>query len=197
MTGQLVNHLYVSLSGFFIILQYLVIITLLCPLSLLLVWLFIIDLSFTVFCSPSSSAHPCWLFCVHCSVLLIFVLMLLLCPLSVLLMMLDTKSCLSSCVRMLSSGSVFACLFNSLQRYHSADIGVGLKCCLLPVIVFPVVVMQNLYDLPWWLWSPFSSMVPWVQAPPSSHWTATVHPMERGLKMLKVSSSLFSTLSIN
>ena len=72
--------------------------------------------------------------------------MLLFCPLSVLLMMLDTNGCLSSCVRMLSNGSL-VCLFNCSQRYHSADIGFGFRCCLLCVIGFPDVVMQILYDL--------------------------------------------------
>ena len=73
--------------------------------------------------------------------------MLLFCPLSVWLMMLDTNGCLSSCMRMLSSRHVLVCLFNCLWRYHSADIGVGFRCCILCVIVFSVVVMQILYDL--------------------------------------------------
>ena len=90
----------------------------------------------SVFCSPSSSPHPCWLFCMPYSVFLICVLMLLFCSLSVLLVMLDTNGCLSICVRMLSSRSVFVCLFSHSHRYHSADIGVGFMCCLLGVIVF-------------------------------------------------------------
>ena len=186
MTGLPVNHLYVSLSSFFIILPYLVLITLLCPLSLLLVWLFIIESS--LICSPSSPLHP--LIILYTLLHFINVLMLLFCPLSVLLMMLDTNGGLSSCVRMLSSRSVFVCLFNCSWRYHSVDIGVGFMCCLLHVIVFPVVMMQILYNLLWCLWSPFSSMVPWVHGPPSSHWTTTVDTTGRGLKVLEVSSSL-------
>ena len=50
----------------------------------------------SVFCSPSSSPHACWLFYVPCPVLWICVLMLLFCTLSVLLMMLNTNV-LSSC----------------------------------------------------------------------------------------------------
>ena len=82
-----------------------------------------------------------------CLFVLIGVLLLLFCPLSVVLMMLDTNGCLSSCVRMLSRGSVFVCLFNWLQRYCLGDIGVGFRHCLLYVTVFPVVVMQTVYDL--------------------------------------------------
>ena len=44
-----------------------------------------------------------------------------------------------------------------------------------------------LYDLLWWLWSPFPTIVPWVHSPPSSHWTTTVDPMGIDTKICEVS----------
>ena len=52
---------------------------------------------------------------------------------------------------------------------------------------FPGLVMHILYHLSWQLWLLLSSMVPWVHSPLSSHWTATVDPMGRETRFLKVS----------
>ena len=46
-----------------------------------------------------------------------------------------------------------------------------------------------LYNQLWWLWSPFSIIIPWVHSPPSSHWTATVDPM--GIDAKTCEASLF------
>ena len=48
---------------------------------------------------------------------------------------------------MVLSGSDFVCLFSWLCRKTSAVMGVGLMCCLLCVIILPVMVMCILYDL--------------------------------------------------
>ena len=60
-------------------------------------------------------------------------------------------------------------------------------CCLLLVIILPVVVTCILYDLLWWLWSPFPTIMLWVHGPPSSCWTATVDPMGIYAKTCEVS----------
>ena len=48
---------------------------------------------------------------------------------------------------MVSSGSVFVCLLNWLCRKFTAVMGVGLICCLLHVIILPVLETCILYDL--------------------------------------------------
>ena len=48
---------------------------------------------------------------------------------------------------MVSSESVFICLLNWLCREFSAVMGVGLMCCLLCVIILPVLVTCILYYL--------------------------------------------------
>ena len=60
-------------------------------------------------------------------------------------------------------------------------------CCLLQVIILPVLVTCILYDLLWWLWLSFPIIVPWVHDPPSSCWTTTVDPMGIDTKILEVS----------
>ena len=64
---------------------------------------------------------------------------------------------------------------------------------------FSCLVMQTAYDLLWWLWSPFASIVLWVPQSPSSHWTAMVDPMGRETKLLEQSLplSFLFCLSIN
>ena len=45
------------------------------------------------------------------------------------------------------SGSVFVCLVAWYHMYSSAVIGVALMCCLLHVIILPVLVTCILYNL--------------------------------------------------
>ena len=92
-------------------------------------------------------------------------------------LLLLSASCFSSWVRMLSNWSVLICLCSWSQRYCSAEISVGFMCCLFHVTSLPVFFMWMWYDLPWWFWLPFPSIMPWVHVCPSSHWTTTVDPM--------------------
>ena len=93
--------------------------------------------------------------------------------------------CLWIWSRMASRVSVFVCFLAWLCREFSVVIGVGLMCCLLHVIILPVLVTCILYDLLWWLWLPLPTTVQWVHGPPSSHWTTTVDPMGIDINILK------------
>ena len=75
-----------------------------------------------------------------------------------------------------SRGSGTMCLSNGSQRYCLAIVCVGFMCLLFLMITYPVFVMHIVYDL-LCLGSPFSTIVPWVHGPPSSHWTTPVDPI--------------------
>ena len=64
-----------------------------------------------------------------------------------LLLLLPVPGGFSSCVRMLSNGSVLVCLCSWSQKYCSAEICVGFTCCLFCVTSWPVFVMGIWYDL--------------------------------------------------
>ena len=66
--------------------------------------------------------------------------------LSMLLMIFVAICCFSSCVRMFFSGSVLVCLCSCSQRYCSADICVGLICCLFCATNLPILVICMMYD---------------------------------------------------
>ena len=112
-------------------------------------------------------------FCVQCCCVVLFMTG----PLFISTLLLLAPGCFSSWDKMLSNGSVLICLCSWSQRYCSAEICVGSMCCLFHVTSLPVSVMQMQYDLSWWFWLPFPSIVPWVHSPPSSHWTITVDSM--------------------
>ena len=147
-------------------------------------------------------------FCVYCPILCWCLLLLFVFPLMscipfvslytsgiillfglsfVMFLVVEGDGCLLIWSRMASSGSVFVCLFTWLCRKFPAVIGVGPMCCLLHVIILPVLMTCILYDLLWWLWLPLSTTVPWVHGPPSSHWTATVDPIGIDVKIFEVS----------
>ena len=60
-------------------------------------------------------------------------------------------------------------------------------CCLVCIIILPVLVTCILYDLLWWLWSPLPITVPWIHRPLSFCWTATVDPTGIDIKIFEVS----------
>ena len=86
-------------------------------------------------------------------------------PIVYIIVIITCRWLFSNCVKMLSSGSVLVCLCSWSQRFCSADICVGLMCCLLHVTILPVFMMWMWYKLPWWFWSPFPSIMPWVKVP--------------------------------
>ena len=107
---------------------------------------FLCFLSDILFMSSSSLCFPlvsCVLFFSFCAsgIILLFGLPFVMC------LVVCGSGCLWIWCRMVSSGSVFVCLLNWLCRKFSAVIGVGLICCLLCVIILPVLVTCILYDL--------------------------------------------------
>ena len=85
----------------------------------------------------------------------------------------STGNCFSICFRMSSKGHVTMCLSNWSWRYCLAVICVGFTCLLFLVISHPVFVMCIVYDLWWWLWSPFPTIAPGVHSQSPSYWPAT------------------------
>ena len=75
-------------------------------------------------------------------------------------------------------GSVTVCLSNWSKRYCIAVICVVFMYMLFLVVICPVFVMLQMYDLLLWLWYPFSTNVPLIHGPPSSNWITTVDPFE-------------------
>ena len=153
-----------------------------CPYNTVAVLVFVINVSahwypsFTNFTFIIFFIFLWWLSSSLCNVECSCVGLLMNGPLFMLLLLL-AHSCFSSCVKILSNGSVSVCLCSWSQRYCSAEICVGFMCCLFCVTSLPVCVIQMWYDLSWWFWSPFPSITPWVHGLPSSCWTTKVDPM--------------------
>ena len=120
---------------FFIILPYLVLITLSWSLSLLSMDLLTDILLSLIFYSLFSS-HFLWLLSSSlCDIGCSHVLLFLCGPMYLLLLLL--VSCFPSCVKMLSSGSVLVCLCIWSCRFCSAEICIGFICCLFCVTSLP------------------------------------------------------------
>ena len=97
--------------------------------------------------------------------------------------------CMSISLNVIRNGierSCFVCLLAWYCMYSSAVIGIGLMCCLLHVIILPMLLTCILYDLLWWLWLSLPIIVPQVHGPQSSHWTATVDPIGIDIKIFEV-----------
>ena len=176
--SQSVKQLTISMPvylGFFMTLLYPLLMALSWTSSLLSLYLLTGVLFTFIFC-PLFSSHFLWVLSCSSYAAVLLIIFVAIC-------------CFSSCVRMSSIRSALVSFFSCSQRYWSADICVGLICCLFHVTNLLVFVMRMMYDLLWWLWSPLPSIVLWVHGPPSSCWTATVDPMGRYTNFLEVSLS--------
>ena len=80
-------------------------------------------------------------------------------------------------------------------RYASAVTIVGFMLCLFLEMHLPLFVSWITYALPWWLWSPLPTTIPWVHGLPSSHWTATADPVGIVGNIGEISLSFFLCLS--
>ena len=196
-----VTYVYESLSGFLTVCPYLVLITLLfcwaVPFSsgvfiVSCLWSLLITSLPCWLLSSLSLALPSWVFFVcwwNCVLWLLLVVWALAYAIGLLLIHFN----------MYSNGSVhvFECFVVWYCRYASAVTDVGLMCCLMHVILLQFVVSCMMYAWLWWLWSPVSTAVPWVQSLLSSHWTATADPLGIDVKIGEASLLFLCCLSIN
>ena len=98
-----------------------------------------------------------------------------------------------------ASGSVVVLyyLFAWCCRYESAVTVVGIMYHMFLVMHLPFVVSWIVYNLPWWLCLPMSTIVPWVHSLLSSCWTTTAGPIGIYVNTGGVSLLFLCCLSMN